>query len=241
MRLATRLAGAIGILAVLATPAAAGPPFVTDDPEPTDTGHWENYAYVTAIGQRDQTDAETGFDLNYGALKDLQLTTIIPVEIDKGAAPALGDIQLAAKYRFIHQSTESPAPDVSFFPAAILPTGKEEHDLGLFLPLWAQKDWGKWSMFGGGGYTIKPGAGNRNSWLTGVALTREVSERLTLGAEIFDQTAQTTRDRAFTGMNLGVIYKATKHWSLLMSGGPNVQGPLAGRQYDLYMSILANY
>ena len=26
-----------------ATPAWAGPPFLTDDPEPTETGHWEIY------------------------------------------------------------------------------------------------------------------------------------------------------------------------------------------------------
>jgi len=29
-----------------APPSIAGPPYVTDDPEPTDTGHWENYLFT---------------------------------------------------------------------------------------------------------------------------------------------------------------------------------------------------
>ena len=33
---------------MLATAAHAGSPFLTDDPEPTETGHWEIYAPVFA-------------------------------------------------------------------------------------------------------------------------------------------------------------------------------------------------
>jgi hypothetical protein len=29
--------------AATVSPSIAGPPYVTDDPEPTETGHWENY------------------------------------------------------------------------------------------------------------------------------------------------------------------------------------------------------
>jgi hypothetical protein len=39
--------------------------------------------------------------------------------------------------------------------------------LGLFLPLWAEKDFGAWSLFGGGGYNINPGPDQRNFWLSG--------------------------------------------------------------------------
>ena len=35
-------------LAGSATAAFAGPPYLTDDPIPTDTGHWEIYAFGRA-------------------------------------------------------------------------------------------------------------------------------------------------------------------------------------------------
>ena len=37
----------LGAVLLLAPPAAwAGPPYVTDDPQPTDVGHWEIYNFV---------------------------------------------------------------------------------------------------------------------------------------------------------------------------------------------------
>ena len=47
----------------------AGPPYLTDDPVPTDTGHWEIYAFATGEGPRLDVDADAGLDLNYGAIK----------------------------------------------------------------------------------------------------------------------------------------------------------------------------
>ncbi len=34
----------------VAAPAVAGPPYLTDDPVPTDTGHWELYAFTVDEG-----------------------------------------------------------------------------------------------------------------------------------------------------------------------------------------------
>jgi hypothetical protein len=85
-----RLAPRAGLLvfvlsAVTASPSIAGPPYVTDDPEPTDTGHWENYLYIQSThvaGQRDRP--EPGIEINYGAFKDTQLTWSIPLTSDPG-------------------------------------------------------------------------------------------------------------------------------------------------------------
>src|SRR5689334_18599739 len=41
-RAGSALAGTLAV--AVAQAAFAGPPFLTDDPEPTDTGHWEIYA-----------------------------------------------------------------------------------------------------------------------------------------------------------------------------------------------------
>jgi hypothetical protein len=54
------------VLAMLAAPALAGPPYLTDDPAPTDTGHWEIYGFATAEGRGGSFDGVTGLDLNYG-------------------------------------------------------------------------------------------------------------------------------------------------------------------------------
>ena len=51
--------------AVLAAPATAwaGPPFLTDDPEPTDTGHWEIYApAVDAAGTGSAYEGSVGVE-----------------------------------------------------------------------------------------------------------------------------------------------------------------------------------
>jgi hypothetical protein len=219
---ATAFTVALAVAALASARALAGPPYVTDDPEPTDTGHWENYHFVMGAGR----EYESGLDLNYGGAKDLQLTAVIPIKTeDDWRSVGLGEIELAAKYRFLHQDEKGWMPDVAVFPNITLPTGP--HATGhatFFLPVWAQKDLDKWSVFGGGGYTINPGAGQKNYWLGGLAVTRQITDAITIGPEVYVQTASETRAQSLTGVNLGVAYKLTKHWSLLAAGGPQFEG-----------------
>jgi hypothetical protein len=44
----------------------AGPPYRTDDPEPTDYGHYEIYAFTNGIVAEDGTSGASGIDFNYG-------------------------------------------------------------------------------------------------------------------------------------------------------------------------------
>jgi hypothetical protein len=228
----------------LAGPATAGPPFVTDDPEPTDTGHWEIYSFVQGIQTPGVLAGQGGLDINYGGAKDLQLTAVLPIDFQSGDAPGPGDIQLAAKYRFLHQAEGSWTPDLSVFPRLFVPTAPRrfgEETPSLFLPVWGEKDFGKWSLFGGGGYDIAPGRDNRDFWLSGVTLAREITSRLTLGAEVYHQTPDAPAARTFTGVNLGAIYKLSKFWSLLSAAGPGVQNARQGGQYDFYFALEATY
>jgi hypothetical protein len=56
------------ILGLAPATAWAGPPFLTDDPEPTETGHWEIYApLVEAEGQGSSFEGSAGVEINYGA------------------------------------------------------------------------------------------------------------------------------------------------------------------------------
>ncbi|HEY3814346.1 MAG TPA: hypothetical protein VGL66_14075 [Caulobacteraceae bacterium] len=243
--MAVRSPAALAVLAVtlcVASPAFAGPPFLTDDPQPTDQGHWEIYNFVDGVHTPGDTSGEAGLDLNYGGAKDLQLTAVIPAQF-AGDGWGMGDVELAAKYKFLHQNGPTGL-DVAFFPRVFLPTAFDrgsDRRANLLLPVWAEKDFGKWSVFGGGGYQINPGPGNRNFWISGLTLTRQVSDNLMLGAEVYHQTADADLGRDWTVVNAGGALRFTKHWSLLFSAGPGVQNPREAGQSDFYLSLKADY
>jgi len=235
---------AFAALLAIAQPAVAGPPYVTDDPEPTDLGHWEIYNFATGTQIAGQTAGQAGFDINYGGMKDVQLTAVVPIDFQTGSQPGAGDLQLAVKYRFLHQAQGSLAPDLAVFPRLYAPTGTGAFagsGFSLFLPLWGQKDFGKWSLLGGGGFDINPGAENRNFWLSGLTVSREMSDRLSLGVEVYHQTPATRDARTFTGLNFGETYRLTKHWLLLAAGGPGVQNARQEGLYDFYIALEATY
>jgi len=236
------LAALLGSLTAPMSVANAGPPYVTDDAEPTDTGHWEIYNFVSSVATADDTQGLAGLDLNYGAAKDLQLTMVVPAAIDDWRQVGAGDLELAAKYRFLHQQDGSWTPDVAFFPRVFAPTGSrfDAERPGLFLPLWAEKDWGKWSLFGGGGLQINPGAGQRNFWQSGLALSRAIG-RFSLGAEVIHQTAEATDAKDFTAVDLGATYTLSRHWTLMLSGGPGVQNAHENGESLFYLALEATY
>ena len=210
------------VVLVVAGPAWAGPPYVTDDPEPTDTGHWEDRVFVSGTDLAGGAAGQAGFDINYGVAKDVQLT-LIDTTADRIGA---GDLQLSVKYRFAHQSNTSWVPDISVFPQVNLPTASGHFGDGrvsFFLPVWAEKDVGPWSTFGGGGYDINPGPGTRNFWLVGWGLTRKVTDRLQLGGEIYHQTSTGIGQPSTTVADLGFIYQLTTHFAFMASGGPSLQ------------------
>jgi len=223
-------------------PVMAGPPYVTDDPEPTNTGGWEDYLYVTGTKTSGDIAGETGIELNYGAATDLQLSVSLPFDYEHmdGYRFGDGDIDLGAKYRFVHQSADSWTPDIAVFPSLSLPTAARTfgpQHLSLFLPLWMEKDFGPWSTFGGGGHTINPGQGNRDYQLFGWAVTHTVTSRLNVGLEVYHQTASVVHGRPLTNIALGIIYQMSKHFALMASGGPGVESPAQSGQAAFYASI----
>ncbi|MBV9930510.1 MAG: hypothetical protein JO013_06170 [Alphaproteobacteria bacterium] len=239
--------GYIGCGAALAfslgTPAAAGPPYVSDDPEPTDYKHWEIYLFAAGGGRQGETAADAGVDLNYGAAKDLQLTAVLPLAYDRSGGRSRfgsGEVEVAAKLKLVHQAKGNAIPDVAVFPRLFLPTaraGLGSGRLQLLLPVWAQKDFGPWSLFGGGGYQINPGAGNCDYWLTGVGLTRALSKKLTLGAELYHRGPDAEGGKAFTGVNAGLSYKVAGPYSLLLSVGPGLQHRREEGRYAVYTAL----
>jgi hypothetical protein len=251
-RLLLRAALALGIAAAAgaAGPSLAGPPYLSDDPEPTDVGHWEIYTFATGLGGPDGMAGEAGFDINYGAAKDWQLTAVLPLALgapnafsETGLRAGPGDVELAVKYKFLHQSDGTWTPDVAVFPRLFAPTANHalgSGRFGLLLPIWAEKDFGPWSVFGGGGYQFNPGPDQRNFWQGGGAISRSFGERLSLGAELFGQTRDTYAGGAYTTLNVAATYRLTHHWSVLTSAGPAWDRARA-EGYVFYGALKADY
>jgi len=237
-----RLRHALAAFALGAIPASAvaGPPYLTDDPVPTDFGHWEIYAFTAGDGRRSTLDDESGVDLNYGGFKDVQLTATVPLAFshdrESGWRTGTGDLELAAKYRFIHD--EKSGISVAVFPRVILPTSTIANGerARLLIPVWAEKDFpGGTSLFGGGGFEINPGPGNRNVWQAGAALTQNVGDTLSLGAELARQGRDSIDGTPRTDAGVGAILKLSSHSSLLASGGPTWTDHRTG--YHVYAAL----
>ncbi len=224
---------------VAAIPAQAGPPFVTDDPEPVEYRHWEVYLGSQYERGRDGASGTLPHvEVNYGALPGLQLHVIAPLAFDAPSGSdrqtGYGDTELGAKYRLIDEA--DGRPQVGVFPLVELPTGDSARGLGsghtqVFLPVWLQKSLGTWTTYGGAGYWINPGAGNRNWWFTGWLVQKQVSPGLTIGAEVFHQTAQSDSGRSATKMNVGLIWDLDETRHVLASAGPTLQGPTGYQAY----------
>jgi hypothetical protein len=101
----------------------------------------------------------------------------------------------------------------------------------LFLPVWIQKTMGKWTTYGGGGYWITPGSGNKNSWFAGGLLQYQLTKNFASGAEVYTRTAQVVDGRASTQLNLGFVWDLTDHYHLMGSAGPALSGPSGYQTY----------
>jgi hypothetical protein len=242
----------VGILAlalaclVAGGTAVAGPPYVTDDPEPVAFGHWEFYIASMADVSRDgATGTAPHVEINCGVVPDVQLHAIIPLAFSRSGEGAVGygpgDIELGAKIRFMHESARLPMAGT--FPLIELPTGDPAKGLGSgrlrgFLPLWLQKTVGAWTSYGGGGYWLNPGRENRNFWFVGWQLQRRLSDQATLGSEVYYTTAERVGAGGNLRANLGLVLDLTENHHLLVSGGRSVLGDRLFQGYLAYQLTL---
>jgi hypothetical protein len=246
---AMRIRGIVACLAVLAVvsgSATAGPPYVSDDPEPTDYQHYEIYVFTDGMNGREGTSGASGIDFNYGAAPDLQLTATVPIAYQSpaevSAFAGLGNVELAAKYRFLHQS--EIGWDVAVFPRVFLPSGSStlgERHASFLLPLWVEKDWDNWSTFGGGGCELNRGGGSKDFCQAGWVLTRQILPELQLGAEIVHQTADTEGGHASTTLGVGLRYDFSDNLHLLGYVAPGVQNAAQTARWSWYASVLFTF
>jgi hypothetical protein len=227
-----------------ARPARAGPPFATDDPEPTDTGHFEDYLFSDAIRADHMTSGTAlGLEVNYGAAPDLQTSITIPFDYvpDNNDKTQFGPgpVVLGVKYRFIEEDDDGWRPQVSFYPSINVPLDSHEGttETQEYLPLWAQKSFGPWTTFGGGGYWINPGTDDRNYWFAGWALLRRVLPDLQLGAEIFHQSSDHVGQLAQTSYNGAFLFDLDDNWHIVGSAGSGIVHATTTNQFSYYFAL----
>lgn len=210
----------------------AGPPFRTDDPEPVEYHHWEFYlASQIANANEGLSGTVPQVEINYGIFQETQIHLIVPLSFNRSGTSAFaygpGDIELGLKYRFFN---ETPfIPQVGLFPLAEIPTGNAAKGLGegnaqVFFPLWAQKNWGSWTTYGGGGYLVNIRPEPVNSWFAGWEVQHDFSELITLGEEVFGTfypTSSTANELAF---NIGAIINFSDNHHVLLSTGRDIIG-----------------
>ncbi len=216
----------------------AGPPFLTDDPEPVELGHWEFYlASQWTAADHAATGSAPQVEVNYGALPGLQLHVIVPATLAwQSGQPVhygLGDIELGAKYRFVEEGDRRP--QIGIFPLVLVPTGSEERGLGagttqVLLPIWIQKSFGPWLTYGGAGLHLASGD---DDVVAGWLLQRKVLGMIALGAEAFF-TFPLNENPVELQLNLGLVVDLSDRHHLLASVGPAFGGDARAQAYLAY-------
>jgi hypothetical protein len=241
-----KFAAAIILLVGFTISSFAGPPYRSDDPEPTDYRHYEIYAFTNGIVTQDGTSAAAGVDFNYGGAPNLQLTATVPLSYafssPGSVVGGLSNIELAAKYRFLTQA--NAGFDVAIFPRLFLPSASshvgQSHASFLF-PIWIQKDWDKWSAFGGGGCEINRGGLSQDFCLTGVVVTNQITSNMQVGLEIFHQTPDTQGGSATTSLGAGFRYDLNDHYHLLGYIGRGIENAQANDRFNWYTAVLFTF
>jgi hypothetical protein len=252
MTLLTKLTAAIvafSLIALVIPCAEAGPPYVADDPEPVDYQHWE--FYVASMHSKyggDWSGTAPHFELNYGAVPNLQLHLIAPLAYDvppQGASHyGIGDVELGAKFRFIQETNGWPMAGI--FPLLEVPAGSLRNNLGnghaqVFAPLWLQKSWDSWTAYGGGGYGINSLSGHDNWGFVGALLQDQVRKNVSVGLEIYHQTLyQTDFPNQGTAFNFGTVIDFSDFHHLLFSAGRCIDGPIHFQCYIAYQYTFDN-
>jgi hypothetical protein len=227
--------------------ASAGPPFVTDDPEPVEYQHWE--FYVASLDSKvagDWSGTAPHIEVNYGIVPNVQLHVIAPLAYDapRGGTThfGYGDTELGVKFRFIQETND--LPQVGVFPLLEAPTGSAADNLGnghwqAFLPVWLQKSWGSWTAYGGGGYGINSFSGKGNWGFVGAVLQKQILTNVLIGAEVYHQTGADFPNTG-TAFNVGTVIDLSEDHHLLLSVGRSFHGPVDFQCYVAWQFTFDN-
>ena len=228
----------------------AGPPFVTDDPEPVAEKSWEvNYAISKTWASDSTSAALPSIDINYGYSDNLQLHaqprfSYQTKEGDKQSS--FDNTEIGVKYRFVHLEQNDVEFMLGTYPMLQLPTGSKK--LGeasgrtqVFLPIWAQFNTDKWTFYGGTGYRINNYTSSKNSWFLGVTALYEINDNFKIGGELFRESAAAQGDKYSSGFNVGGIYNISKDYGLLFSAGRALNNVSETNKLSAFLALQVIY
>lgn len=131
------------------------------------------------------------------------------------------DTEVGVKYRFLLETDSRP--QVGIFPIIEVPTVKNEIFSNgkpkIFIPVWAQKSWGKLTTYGGMGYWFNPGADNRNYVFSGWEVQYNFSPALMLGGELYFHSTDMVGRKPVRAFNLGGSINPGSKVHLIFSAG----------------------
>jgi hypothetical protein len=228
----------------------AGPPFLTDDPEPVDAHSWEvNYVYAKTWRNGSSSTAIPSIDINYGLTSQIQLHAqprYSREDADGAHQQGLDNSEVGVKYRFIDETKNNRRFMLGIYPIIQLPTGK--NSLGdtrgktqIFLPLWGQVNTGPWIFYGGAGYRLNRSPSSINSWFFGTTMQYVVSDKLRLGGEVYRESRTGAGETYKSGFNLGGTFNLTEDYHLLFSAGRGLNNIPSSNEASAYIALQAIY
>ena len=242
-------AAVVGIIVLLiAAPAIAGPPLITDDPyTPADKG-WEiNLAVTYEQLHASRTYEVPVLDVNYGWGGNVQLNIEVPYLIvdNQGAGPigGIGNTAVGVKWRFIDEEKAgfalSTFPKIEFnSPTQSVGRGLVEPGTTVILPLQFGKTLGKFDLFADLGYQfIQYGD---DDLYTGVAAGWHANDKLLLLAEFHVDVDGDFR-RPSPIVQVGFAQTINEHLNLLFATGRSLRGGDDDPQWLAYFAFQFEY
>jgi hypothetical protein len=219
-----------------------GPPFFTDDPEPVKFKHWEYYiSSMNSFQDNIWSGTSPHFECNYGLVQNVQIHLLLPVNYNyssrQGIKLGYADTEFGIKYRFVNETDNTP--QIGTFPIILIPTVKNDEfgsdKAKIFLPIWAQKSWGKLTTYGGIGYWINRGAGSKNWIFSGWEIQYDISQVVTLGGELYFHSADYEESKSGTGFNLGGFINTSEKLHIIFSFGHSLTN---NQIFNSYIGLL---
>lgn len=214
------------LVLLVAEPAFAGPPLLTDDPDTPGDKNWEiNVAFTLDKRQSEATFETPLLDLNYGIGDNIQLKYEVPFLIQHeegtGTQTGLGNSLVGVKWRFLDEKKYgvniSTYPQLEFNPPTTSAArGLVAEGTNLLLPVEISKKFGEVWLNGELGYTIRQNSDN--DWFYGLSTGFEIQENLTFMGEIHGGVTKEFK-REEVVFNVGTQWDFTKKYGLLASAG----------------------
>jgi hypothetical protein len=240
-------------LALFPLSAWAAAPYRVDDAKPTEHGAWEVDVFSSGTFVRGGAGAGVlpGLEVDYGAFEGVQIHLSMPLGFSKvpgrGTGFGYGDTELGLKIRLVNPSAEAWWPAIAFEPLVEVPTGNQRLGLStghaqVFLPVWMSRNFGEHlSVAAGGGHWTNPGVGNKDWWFAGTSVQYEVTEGLSIGTEVFYQTASVTGGRDSVGFNVGAVIKLSEVINLTASAGRGLRNAERTNAFSYYTGVQFNF